>query len=78
VVDRCYARRSRASRISLAEGSLDKLTSLWFNDVGGIMVMVLHVIVLGFAGAVSGAIAFAGVYSIAFGLDHIFKTGLFK
>lgn len=42
------------------------------------MVMVLHVIVLGFAGAVSGAIAFAGVYSIAFGLDHIFKTGLFK
>jgi hypothetical protein len=78
VVDRRYARRPRMPRISLAERTLDKLTSLWFNDVGGIMVMVLHVVVLGFAGAVSGAIAFAGVYSIAFGLDHIFKTRLFK
>jgi hypothetical protein len=42
------------------------------------MVMVLHVVVLGFAGASLGAILFAGVYSIVFGLDHIFKTGLFK
>jgi hypothetical protein len=73
-----HTRRPRLSRISLAEGSLDKLTSLWFNDVGGIMVMVLHVVILGFAGASLGAIAFAGVYSIAFGLDHIFKTRLFK
>jgi hypothetical protein len=78
VVDRRYACRSRASRVPLAERTLDKLTSLWFNDVGGIMTMFLHVVALGFVGAVSGAIAFAGVYTVAFGLDHIFKTGLFK
>ena len=73
-----HTRRPRLSRVSLAERTLDKLKSLWFNDVGGSMIMVLHVVVLGFTGASLGAIAFAGVYSIAFGLDHIFKTRLFK
>lgn len=42
------------------------------------MTILTEIMVFGAVGAAGGAIAFAGVYSIVFGLDRLLKAGLLK